>query len=289
MFVKLALDEDGHVKVTEDGKPIYVDNKGEEKPVDPPAMYQKIIDLGAESKKFREQTEELTTRYKSLESEEDFETWFEKATKAIEQVDNFNDKDWMDTKKVESLKEQMKDAHKKELGQVRGQFETTVEDQKTTIEKKDQQIRKLVVSNQFAVSSLFSGATPKTTMSSDVAESYFGHHFQVIDNEITGSPEVKCYFDTGDIVLSASPERIGEHATFEEGMQILFDAYPNKDLYLRSKKGSGAKGGSGDDEPTTDLAKLQQDYSEAAKDKNTHLMISLKNRIATLRQTGQAA
>lgn len=289
MFVKLALDENGHVKVTEDGKPLYINDKEEEVPVDPPAMYQKIVDLGVENKKFREQAEGLATKYKALESEEDFDKWFENATKAIEQVANFNDKDWMDAKKVESLKEQMKDAHKNELGQIKEQFETTIGDQKAELEKKDQQIRKLVVSNKFANSPLFSGAKPKTTMSADIAESFFGHHFQVEDNERTGSPEVKCYFDNGDIIVSASPDRIGEHATFDEGIEILFNNYANKDMYLPSKSGSGAKGGSGDDEPTTDMAKLQQDYNEAADAKNTQLMISIKNRMTQLQQTGKAA
>lgn len=289
MFVKLALDENGHVKVSEDGKPLYVNDKDEEVTVDPPAMYQKIIELGKENQKFRETAEGLAAKYSSLDSEEDFPAWLEKATKAIEQVENFEEKDWLDVKKVDSMKEQMKTAHSKELGQVKEQFETTVQEQIGTIDKKEQQIRKLVVSNKFASCNLFAGATPKTTMSADVAESYFGHHFKVEDNENSGQPEVKCYFDNGDIVYSASPERIGEPATFDEGMQILFDGYVNKDVYLRSKKGSGAAGGKGDDEPTTDMAKLQQSYDEAAKSKDTHLMISLKNRMSSIKLTGQAA
>lgn len=288
MFVKLAVDENGAVKVTEDGKPLYLNKDSEEVPVDPPQMYQKILDLGAENKKFRETAEGMAAKYKTLEKEEDFDAWFEKATKALEQVDNFNEKDWLDVKKVEAMKVQMKEAHTSELGQVKQQFENTITEQTDTIGKKDAQIRKLVVSNQFSSSPLFAGQTPKTTMTPEVAEAFFGHHFQVQDDEHTGQPMVRCFFSNGDVVYSASPERVGEPATFNEGMQIIFDQYPNRDQYLRSKSGSGARGGAGGDEPTTDIGKLRAEYAEAEKARNTPLMIALKNKITALQQSGKA-
>jgi len=288
MFTKLAVDENGAVKVTEDGKPLYLNDKNEEVPVDPPAMYQKILDLGTENKKYRETAEGITTKYKVLDKIEDFDEWYEKAGKALEQVDNFNDKEWLDVKKVDVMKQQMKEAHTKELGQIKGQFESTINEQGETIGKKDSQIRKLVVSNQFSSCPLFAGSTPKTTMTPEVAEAFFGHHFQVQDDENSGQPIVRCFFTNGDVVYSASPERVGEPATFNEGMQIIFDQYPNRDQYLRSKKGSGAQGGAGGDEPTTDIGKLRAEYAEAEKDRNTALMISIKNKITTLQQTGKA-
>jgi len=289
MFVKLAVDENGAVKVTEDGKPLYLNDKNEEVAVDPPAMYQKILDLGAESKKFRESAEGVTGKYSALEKIEDFDAWYEKATQALEQVDNFNEKDWLDVKKVDAMKLQMKEAHTKELGQIKTQFESTIAEQVDTLGKKDAQIRKLVVSNRFSSSPLFSGQAPKTTMTPEVAEAFFGHHFQVQDDENTGQPMVRTFFTNGDVVYSASPERVGEPATFDEGMQIIFDQYPNRDQYLRSKSGSGARGGAGGDEPTTDIAKLRAEYAEAEKNRDTAKMISLKNKITVLQQTGKAA
>lgn len=287
MFVKLAVDENGAVKV-EDGKPIYVNDKDEEVAVDPAQMYQKILSLGEENKKFRTTAEGLSAKYKALESEEDFDAWYEKATAALEQVTNFNEKEWLDVKKVDSMKAQMKEAHGKELGQVKEQFENTITEQGNTIQKKDAQIRKLVVSNQFASCPLFAGQNPKTTMTPEVAEAFFGHHFQVQDDENTGQPIVRCFFDNGDVVYSTAPDRVGEPATFNEGMQTLFDNYPNRDQYLRSKKGSGAQGGNGNDEETTDLAILQQQYNEAEKARNTQLMIALKNKMTVLRQSQTA-
>jgi len=289
MFVKLALDKNGAVKVTEDGKPIYVNNKDEEVPVDPPAMYQKIIDLGLESKKHREGFEGLQTKFSVLDDIEDVPDFVEKANKAIKQVENFNDKDWMDVKKVDSLKEQMNEAHEKELKRVKTQFEGTVETQTTTIARKDDQIRKLMVSNRFSNSPLFAGQTPKTTMTPDVAEAFFGHHFKVEEDSKNGNePVVRAYFTTGDPVISASPERVGELANFNEAIEILFDQYPSRDQYVKSKGGGsgagGGGGGAGSDE--TDLTKLQAQYKEAEESRDTASMIAIKNKMTILRQTG---
>lgn len=292
MFIKLALDAEGKVKVTEDDvpKPLYVNDKGEEVPVDPPAMYQKIIDLGTEAKNHREGLEGLQKKFLVLDDIEDIEDYVEKAKKAIEQVANFDDKDWMDVKKVDSLKEQMKEAHSKELAGVKTQFEETVKTQHDTITRKDDQIRKLMVSNQFANSPLFTGATPKTSMSPDVAEAFFGHHFRVEEDEKNGNePVVRAYFTNGDPVISASPERVGELANFNEAITLLFDQYPNREQYIKGTgKGSGAGGGAGGAHDETDLGKLQAQYTEAEQNRNTALMISIKNKITNLKQQARS-
>ncbi len=293
MFVKLALDENGNVKVTEDGKPIFLDNKDKEVPVDVPAMYQKILDLGSESKTNREKLDELKQTFSVLDDVEDVPAWVETAKKAIEQVENFNDKDWMKVEKVDSLKRQMKEAQANELKQVKAQFETTITDQVADLEKKDGIIRKLMVGNKFAVSPLFAGKDPKTSMTPDVAEAFFGNHFRVEEDEKNNNaPVVRAYFSNGDPVISASPERVGELANFDEAIQIIFDQYPNRDMYIpTSGKGSGAGGGGGGPADDDDMSKLQAQYAEAQKTADTATMISLKNKMNTLRakQQGRAA
>lgn len=291
MFVKLALDEQGQVKIEGEGeaaKPLYVNDKGEEVAVDPPGMYKKILDLGQENKTTREKLEEVSGKLEIFKDIEDLEKWYADATKAIEHVKNFNDKEWLDTKKVESMKAQMKEAHDKELREIKQQFEEQIKSLNEANGKKDEHIRNLMVSNKFASCTLFSGSNPKTTMSADVAEAFFGHHFKVEEDEKSGKPIVRAYFDNGDEIYSASPDRVGEKANFEEAIQILFDNYPNRDQYLKSKKGSGAGGGAGDEEPTTDLAKLQKQYDQAFDAKNTPEMIRIKNRMAQIRQANRS-
>lgn len=285
MFVKLAMDSEGHVKVTEDGKPLYLNDKDEEVPADAPAMYKKIIDLGAEAKKHRERAESISQQYSVLEDIEDLEDWVSKAKKAIEQVENFNDKDWMDVKKVDSLKEQMKEAHQKEVRTLKSQMESQIGEASEKIAKKEEQIRKLMVSNKFSNSPLFAGSKPKTLMSADAAEALFGHHFKV-EEDNNGNPVVRAYFASGDAILSSTPERVGEIATFDEAIEIIFDSYPNRDQYLPSSgPGTGAKGGGGGGggEDKDDLAALQQAYTEAQKSRNTAKMISIKNKMQELR------
>jgi len=285
MFVKLALDGDGKVKVTDDGKPIYLNDKDEEVPVDPPAMYQKIIDLGTEAKNSREEVDAVKTKFKVLDSIDDIDDYFEKATKALEQVENFDDKDWMDVKKVESMKAQMKEAHAKELTAVKAQFEGTVNSQQVNLDIANTHIRTLMVGNKFATSPLFSGTSPKTNMSADVAESFFGHHFKgEVDEKNGDKPIVRAYFTNGDPVISASPERVGELATFDEAISIIFDQYPNREQYIKTAGGgSGAGGGAGGQEETTDIGKLQAQYAEAQKARNTPVMIAIKNKITALK------
>lgn len=293
MFVKLALDDNGHVKVTDDGKPIFINDKDKEVPVDVPVMYQKILDLGNESKSNREKLDELKQTFSVLDDIEDVPAWVETAKKAIEQVENFNDKDWMKVEKVESLKRQMKDAQATELKQVKKQFETTITDQQVDLEKKDGIIRKLMVGNKFAVSPLFAGKDPKTSMTPDVAEAFFGHHFKVEEDEKNGNaPVVRAYFSNGDPVVSARPESVGELANFDEAIQIIFDQYPNRDQYVPTGgRGSGAGGGGGGTAEDDDLSKLQAQYSEAEKTRDTATMIAVKNKMNVLRakKAGRAA
>lgn len=293
MFVKLALDDNGHVKVTDDGKPIFINDKDKEVPVDVPVMYQKILDLGNESKSNLEKLDELKQTFSVLDDIEDVPACVETAKKAIEQVENFNDKDWMKVEKVESLKRQMKDAQATELKQVKKQFETTITDQQVDLEKKDGIIRKLMVGNKFAVSPLFAGKDPKTSMTPDVAEAFFGHHFKVEEDEKNGNaPVVRAYFSNGDPVVSARPESVVELANFDEAIQIIFDQYPNRDQYVPTGgRGSGAGGGGGGTAEDDDLSKLQAQYSEAEKTRDTATMIAVKNKMNVLRakKAGRAA
>jgi hypothetical protein len=284
-FVKLVKDEDGNVKVNDDGKPLYLNDKDEEVPVDVPVMYQKILDLGQENKGHREKYEELSKKFAVFDEVEDIEAWHAEALKAIETVENFNEKDWLKADKVENMKAQMRQAHDAELNKIKEQFEENIGKLTASLGKKEEQIRKLVVSNKFSSSSMFSGTKPKTTMSSDVAEAFFGHHFKVEEDDKTGDPVVRAY-NNGNVILSASPERIGEIADFDEAMEILFDQYPKKDMYIRSSgRGSGAGGGGGDEDETglDNISQLQKKYSEAKEAGNTALMISIKNRIHELR------
>ena len=288
MFVKIALEEDGKTaKLSEDGKPIFLDDKDNEVPVDVPSMYQKIIDLGKENKTHREAATTLKESFAIFDDIEDIAAWKAEADKALETVANFNEKDWLKAEKVESMKRQMKEAHEADVENVRNSFEGTVREKDTIINRKDAQIRNLTISANFGMSPLFVGEGKKTTMTPDAAEAIFGRHFEV--QEHPDKPEkliVRAYYSPGGemIYSTANP---GEPADFNEGMAAIWELYPHKNNYIKGDKGgSGGTGGTGggEKEDTSDIATLQKQYDEAVAAKNTTLAISLKNRIWDLKQ-----
>ncbi len=238
MYVKLALDDDGKVKVSEEGLPMFVtdkevDGKPEEVAVNVPQMYSKIIELGKESKTHREKHEAQAEVLNLFEGIDDVDEWKKNADKSIEQVANFDDKDWLKADKVEKMKSSMKEAHEIETGKIKEQFNTALGEKDGVIGKKEEQIRTLMVSSSFAKHPLFSGEKPKTSLPPEIAETYFGQHFKV--EEANGRLVVRGYFTNGDIVYAVSNP--GEPAEFNEAMNLIFDVYPGKDKLIRAAPG----------------------------------------------------
>ena len=293
MYVKLALDENGNVKVSEEGLPMFVtdkevDGKPEEVAVNVPQMYSKIIELGKENKSHREKNEEITATLNLFEGIDDIEEWKKSAEKAIESVANFDDKDWLKADKVDKMKASMKEAHEIETGKIKEQFNSALGEKDEVIAKKEGQIRKLMVSSSFAKHPLFSGEKPKTNLPPEIAETYFGQNFKV--EESNGELVVRGYFGNGDIVYAVSNP--GEPADFNEAMNLIFDVYPGKDKLLRAAPGgSGAGGGGGAEEVTDDIAALEKQHADAIAGGQASVAIRLKNKIFDLKQKkrGQAA
>lgn len=293
MTWKLKTDpENNDAPVVDDqGRVVYIDPDGKELPLDPPAMYQKIADLGKENQTHRTKYDEVVKKFDALKDIEDIVKWKEEADKALEAVANFNDKDWMKAEKVESLKKQITDAYEQKLKDKEKGVATLQADHQAEIEKLNQQIRRLLVSNKFAVSKYFSGGGEKsvTILPSNIAEDHFGKYFQV-EEGADGMPVIKAVYNNGDPVLSkVNP---GEPADFEEAIGLIIDQYPGKESILRSTSGgSGGGGGEGNEEEgdSGDLAKLRKQYAEAQAAGNTRLMVTLKNRIFDLEKKLRAA
>ena len=282
---KLKLDEKEAV-VLEDGKPIYVGPDEKELALDPPQMYQKIIELGAENKKRREKFEEVSGQMKTFEGIEDLVVWKADADKALETVKNYADKDWLRADKVEKLKQDMKTAYDDQLDGVKKSFSQKEVDHTAIVKKKDTQIRELMVSNRFATSAYFSGQDPKTNLPPEIAETYFGNFFKVEEDERTKKLVLIAYDTKGDQIYSkANP---GEIAEFDEAMTAIFDAYPGKDKLLKSPSsgGSGGSGGGGDKGggASDDIKKLEQSYADALKAGDAKQAIVLKNRLFQARR-----
>lgn len=283
------------IKTNEDGTPIIDGSKihfiapdGKELPLDPPQMYQKIIDLGKESKTHREAFENVKPVLSLFEGLEDVPEWKKKADEALVTVKNFNDKDWMKADKVDQLKKEMSDSYEAKLVTQKESFQSALGEKEGVINQKDAQINKLLISNNFATHPLFGGSEPKSKLSPDMAESYFAKYFRVETLDDGINLVLRAYNDPDkyeDPVYSR--ENPGDPADFAEAMDDLWDRYPGRDsLMAAGAAGSGSGGGGGgteEDDPTS-LASLKKQYAEAQEKKDVTKMTALKNQIFRIQQ-----
>ncbi len=275
---KLKLDEEGKAVLSDDGIPIWINPDEEELALDSPGMYAKIGELNSENKQRREATDEANAKLTLFEGIEDLGEWFKAATKAVQAVKDFEDKDWMDVKKVEKLKSEMSDAFESQVNTLKANFSEKEEEFTSTLTGKDAQIRMLMVTSKFASSQWFTGESPKTNLVPDIAEAYFGRHFKV--EEKNGILRLVATHVNGDEIYSKL--KPGEAPDFDEAIGQIIDMYPDKDRVLKgSPGGSGAGGGSGGSggSETSDLAELEAQYAAAKESKDSRLMLSLRNKI----------
>lgn len=282
------------IKTTEEGSPVidgtkvvFVDPEGKEVPLDPPAMYGKIVSLNKENRTHREAYESAKPILDLFEGVEDIPAWKANAEKALSTVENFNDKDWMKADKVEKLKSEMAESYNQKLEKQKESFTSALGDKDKVIASKDQQIHKLLVTNNFAVHPLFGGPKPKSKLTPAMAEAYFAPHFRVEVADDGVELKLRAYNDPGrfdDPIYSR--ENPGEFATFTEAMDELWDRFPGKDALMSAgASGSGSGGGSGDTGGDDDeLTRLRKAHEKATKEGRVRDAIALKNQIFRLEQ-----
>jgi len=293
MKMKLKLDDNGQVALN-DEKPIYIMEDGKEFVADVPSLYSKTLELKGESKRHREAKELAETRvsfYADLFPDMDAESlkeWKATADAALGTVKNLEDKKLLDAKKVEIIKNDLREAHDKNLATIKKSFAEKESDYQEHISKKDEQIFKLMVGNAFANSKFFSGKDPLTLLTPDIALAAFGNNFKVKENENTGELQIVGYCN-GTEILSTQPDRVGEIASIEESIEVLIDRYPNKDRIMAAgRSGSGAGGGAGFSTGGGDeVSRLQKQYKAAQEAKDARLMITIQNKLNSLQQQQQ--
>lgn len=281
--MKLKLNEDGNVVVVE-GKPVYIDDDEKEIEVDVPQLFGKITQLNGESKGHRERAEALTVTLEPFKGIDDVSKWKTDADAAIEKVKNFSDKDLIEAGKVDQIKAEMKAAHDEEKSSILSSFSEKEGTFQEALKKKDGTIYKLMVSAKFAQSPYFAGDKPKTLLTPEIAEAYFGTDFKV-EGEGDEALRVVGYVNGNQIYSRKNP---GELADFDEALDAIITAYPMKDKILRAS--SGGSGGQGGDDETHDrekpgdLKKLEEQYKEAAKSGRMTDAIAIKNKMHAIRQ-----
>lgn len=273
-MMKLKLDENENVVVI-DGKAVYLDKDDKEIVLDVDSLYTKIQTVNNESASRKRKIAEMEGKLKVLADIENPEEWMEGAKKALETVQNLDDKKLIDADKVDQVKQQIKEAYDVKLADFETAKTVEVTGLNDVIKNKDGKIYNLLVSSNFATSPFFSGKDPKTVLLPDIAESYFGKHFKVEEND-NGELIVAGYIGEDRIPSRNNP---GENANFEESISEIIDKYPMKDRILRAgSSGSGSEGnqGGGDESDITTLKKKHKDAITAG---NMTAAIGFKNQL----------
>lgn len=213
MTVKFKVNEEGQIVVGENGKPIIVLANGSEQEFDLEHTLGTITRLNGEAKTHREAKEDLDKRLKLYEGIDDPEA----ARKALQTMQNLNDKQLVDAGEVEKVKQQVSEGYVKQLQQ------------------KDEALQKLQSEfNNEIVGGKFSGSkyiAENLSVPYEMARAYFGNNFEYRDGRLIGK------LNGNEIYSRANP---AEFADFDEALDIMVSTSPFKDSIL---KGNGSSGG----------------------------------------------
>jgi hypothetical protein len=269
----LKLDDKGAV-VVQDGKPVFDDN-GKDVVVDVSSLFSKITDLNTESAGRRRELVTIKDKFSGLKDVDDIAAYIETATKAIDTVSNMDDVKKLDAEKVEAFKNETKAAYEQKVEAQNKIWAEKVTGLEQSVMGKQGVIYDLMVKSQFAKSPYFTGEDKMTNLIPEIAESHFGKHFKVEEND-SGKLVVAGYKTDGTRIFSRSNP--GEPADFNESLAEIISDYPMKDAIL--KGGHGGSGGNGNSGGTGDkVSDLQKQYSAAMKERNVSLAMVIKRKI----------
>ena len=211
-LVKLKLDENGHA-VLQDGHPVYIHDDGKEAPFDAAAAAAAIRTRNAEAKQHRERAEAAESALKAFEGIDPAE-----AGKALKVVASLDAKKLVDAGDAEKAMQKALEPLKKQLQEV-----------ETAKQSLEQQLYGEIVGGAFARSKFIG---ERMVLPPDLAQAAFGKHFKVEAGKLVavdaeGSP----------IYSRSNP---GKPAEFDEALESLVSAYPNRDAILRPTQGSGS-------------------------------------------------
>lgn len=222
--MKLKIDDKGAV-VVQNGKPVYILDDGREVEHDAAATVAKISQLNGEAKTHREAKEAAELKLKGFEGIEDGAA----ALAALNTVKSLSTGDLKTAAQVKEIQDAAVLSAKQAVADATRAAEAR---EKALLEEKTKLTSDLnnhIIGGSFA-SSKFIGE--KLIIPADIAQKVFGDRFKVENGKL-----VPMGID-GNPIFSATNH--GNHADFDEAMQVMVNQYANKDSIL---KGSGAGGG----------------------------------------------
>lgn len=229
------IDSNGNLVTQGEGDkklPVFVHPDGREAPFDADATVATIGRLNGEAKSHREAKEAAETKLKAFEGIEDGEA----ARKALETVKNIKDGELIAAGKVEEIKAAAAASAKQAVADATRAAEAREKALLDEKEKLTADLNNHIIGGSFAGSKFIS---EKLAIPADIAQKVFGDRFKVEGGKLVPLDS------SGNPIFSAT--RHGEHADFEEALQVMVSQYPNKEMILKGTgaSGSGASGGGG--------------------------------------------
>lgn len=231
--MKLKLDENGNAVLVEQNgvkMPVYIHDDGKEAPFDAGTTVATISRLNGEAKGHRERAEAAEGKLKAFEGIEDAEA----ARKALETVSNLDAGKLLTAQKVEEIKTAAQQAAKEQMAAAQKAHAIEVQTVKDENAKLTRHLHNEIIGGAFSRSKFIA---EKVAIPADLLQSKFGGHFKVENGKAVA------YDNDGNQIYSRVQG--GNLADFEEALEIIVNAYPNKEQILKGqvKDGGGANGG----------------------------------------------
>lgn len=214
--------------------PVFIHPDGREAPFDADATVQTISRLNGEAKSHREAKEAAETKLKAFEGIDDAEA----ARKALDTVKNIKDGELVAAGKVQEIKDAAAASAKQAVADATRAAEAREKALQAERDALTAQLNNHIIGGSFAGSKFIS---EKLAIPADIAQKVFGDRFKVENGKLVPLDQA------GNPIFSAT--RHGEHADFEEALQVMVNQYPNKEMILKgtgaSGSGAGGSGGGG--------------------------------------------
>jgi hypothetical protein len=226
---------DGTIAVDAEKKlPIFINAEGTEAPFDADGTIATISRLNGEAKANRiakETAEAALKPFKDAGIDDPAA-----AAEAIRLAKNLKEGELVTAGKVQEIKDAAAASAKQAVAEATRAAEAREKAQGEEISKLTGQLNSHIIGGSFAGSKFIAD---KLAIPADIAQKVFGERFKVDNGKLVALGA------DGNPIFSAT--RHGEHADFEEAIQVMVGAYTHKDSILKGSgaSGSGARQGAG--------------------------------------------
>lgn len=231
MSFELKYSANGTVELR-DGKPVFIDNEtNNELVLDANDFINKQHSLREESKQYRIKAEDLEKKLKGFDG-----ISVEEAKKNAELVRNMKETEAIKNGEIEALKSSISKTAAENERKLKEAYEAQLSDLTTKLVASETKFKNSQIDNAFFGSEYIK---ENTVIPAEMLKATYGKYFQFDENGSIYGVDLE-----GNKILSS--KNVTRVAGFEEAIQKIIEADPNKDRILKAKSkfGGGMQSGS---------------------------------------------